>query len=40
MGSGVKCTPVTSPDPSSEGISDGGVPADASSRTGMVGLGT
>jgi hypothetical protein len=38
--SGVKCTPVTSPDPSSDGISGGGVPADALSCTGVVGLDT
>jgi hypothetical protein len=38
--SGLKCTPVTSPDPSSDEISGGGVLADASSRTGVVGLGT
>ena len=38
--SGVKCTPLTSPDPSSDGISGEGVPADALSRMGVVGLGT
>jgi hypothetical protein len=38
--SGVKCTPVTSPDPSSDDISGEGVPANVSSRTGVVGLGT
>jgi hypothetical protein len=38
--SGVKGTPVTSPDPCSDDISGGGVPASVLSRTGVVGLGT